>query len=173
MSKLLAAAGTLVILVVVNWAIYDKENHLAEGRVVYLELAPVDPRSLIQGDYMALRFAIDNRIHSALRQRSGSDGSLPGVSEGYVIVQLDQDKVASFQRLDSGDTALAGNEMKLYYRVRDGRIKFATNAFFFQEGHADRYEPARYGRFRVNEKGEPLLVALYDENREALGEALP
>jgi len=33
-------------------------THQARRQVVYLELAPVDPRSLIQGDYMALRFAL-------------------------------------------------------------------------------------------------------------------
>ncbi|WP_340367543.1 GDYXXLXY domain-containing protein, partial [Marinobacter azerbaijanicus] len=47
--------------------------------------------------------------------------------------------------------------------------RFATDAFFFQEGHAERYELARYGRFRVNERGEPLLVALHDEAFKELG----
>ncbi len=31
-------------------------------------------------------------------------------------------------------------------------------------------EPARYGRFRVNERGEPLLVALHGAELELLGE---
>ena len=48
-------------------------------------------------------------------------------------------------------------------------MRFATDAFFFQEGHAERYEPARYGRFRVNEDGEPLLVALHDSELNLLG----
>jgi len=44
--------------------------------------------------------------------------------------------------------------------VRHGRVKFATNAFYFQEGHADIYLPARYGRFRVDEDGKVLLAGL-------------
>ena len=57
---------TLAVLVVVNSAIWQKERHIAQGEVVYLELAPVDPRSLMQGDYMALNFALANRLQSEL-----------------------------------------------------------------------------------------------------------
>lgn len=170
MHKALAAIATLLILIAVNWAILDKEKHLAEGEVVYLELAPVDPRSLMQGDYMALRFAIGNRIRNALRQMP-EESLPPGAGNGYVVVQLDSNNVARFQRLGTSKEPLSNDEMRLYYRLRDGRIKFATNAFFFQEGHAERYEAARYGQFRVNDKGEPLLVALHDENLSVLGEA--
>lgn len=168
MHKSVAAIAALLILIGINWAILDKEKHLAEGEVVYLELAPVDPRSLMQGDYMALRFAIGNRIRSALSQLP-EESSPPEAGNGYVFVQLGSNNVARFQRLGSSEEPLASDEMRLYYRIRDGQIKFATNAFFFQEGHAERYETARYGQFRVNDKGEPLLVALHDENLSVLG----
>lgn len=170
MHKTLAAITTLLILIAVNWAIVGKEKHLVEGEVVYLELAPVDPRSLMQGDYMALRFAIGNRIRNALSQ-APEESSSPDAGGGYVIVKLDANNVARFQRLGTNRVPLASDEMRLYYRLRDGRIKFATNAFFFQEGHAERYEGARYGQFRVDDNGEPLLVALHDENLNVLGEA--
>src|SRR5690606_10833586 len=49
-------AGLLLILAVVNVGIWQRERILATGRTVVLALAPVDPRSLMQGDYMALRF---------------------------------------------------------------------------------------------------------------------
>ena len=58
--------ATLAVLVVVNSAIWQKERHIAEGEVVYLELAPVDPRSLMQGDYMALNFELSNDIQRTL-----------------------------------------------------------------------------------------------------------
>lgn len=170
MRKYLVAGATVLILIAVNWSIVAKEIHLREGEVVYLELAPVDPRSLMQGDYMALRFAIGNRIQNAL-SRQGAEGKAPYTGDGYVIVERGPDNIGHFQRLAARDEeALAGSEMRLYYRIRDGQVRFATNAFFFQEGHADRYESARYGQFRVNEKGEPLLVAMYDKDLNALGE---
>jgi uncharacterized membrane-anchored protein len=63
---------------------------------------------------------------------------------------------------------LADKEILLRYRVRDGAVKFATNAFFFQEGNAKIYQPARYGQFRVDAEGELLLVSLYDKDLKKL-----
>ncbi|MDR9436735.1 MAG: GDYXXLXY domain-containing protein [Thiohalophilus sp.] len=158
---------TLVVaLLVVNISIYDKEQHLAHGQVVYLELAPVDPRSLMQGDYMALRFQLQQKVYQAL-PKTVPDESRPWrqaitVADGLAVVKLDERKVATFEALYE-DQPLAENELLLQYRVRHGRIKFATNAFYFQEGHAGLYQDARYGRFRVDEQGELLLVGLNDE----------
>ncbi len=55
-------------------------------------------------------------------------------------------------------------QVALKYRVRNRTVKFATNAFFFEEGTASKYEKAKYGEFRVNSKGELLLVAMADAN---------
>jgi len=168
-NRIIVVAALVLILALVNGSIWVKERHLAEGEVVFLELAPVDPRSLLQGDYMALRFALVNRIWSAryARQHAGDERD---TADGYVIVRLDAQRVGHFQRLGSPTGALADDEMRLRYRLRNGEVQFATDAFFFQEGHAERYEPARYGQFRVNERGEPLLVALHDGELELLGE---
>ncbi|MCE7517014.1 GDYXXLXY domain-containing protein [Vreelandella titanicae] len=161
---------TVVVLVTVNWAVWQKERHLSEGEIVYLELAPVDPRSLMQGDYMALNFALGNQIQSALYQSERDEDSLKALN-GYVVVCLDEQRIAHFQRLDEG-TSLRDDEQRLRYRLRNGQVRFATDAFFFQEGHGERYEPARYGQFRVNTKGEPLLVALYNAELTKLGESV-
>ena len=173
-SRWIVIATALLVLAVVNWAIWQKEHHLADGEIVYLELAPVDPRSLIQGDYMALSFALADRIrmqraidrHAA--EATGSN-AIQAVANGSVVVRLDESSIAHFQRLDDG-TPLGDDERRLRYRLRHGDVRFATDAFFFQEGHAERFEPARYGQFRVNEHGELLLVALYDESLNRLGE---
>ena len=166
-ERIIVVAALVLILALVNWSIWSKERHLAEGEVVFLELAPVDPRSLMQGDYMALRFGLANRVWSA---RYASAGSERDAADGYVIVRLDVQRVGHFERLGSPAATLAEDEMLLRYRLRNGQVQFATDAFFFQEGHAGRYEPARYGQFRVDERGEPLLVALHDAELERLGE---
>ncbi|KAA0011968.1 GDYXXLXY domain-containing protein [Billgrantia pellis] len=168
-NKIVVVAATLLILAVVNWAIWAKERHLAEGEVIYLALAPVDPRSLMQGDFMALNFEVANRIQDALYDRH-SDSDESHVADGHVVVHLDARRVAHFQRLGAKEDVLAEDERRLRYRLRNGRVRFATDAFFFQEGHVERYELARYGRFRVNERGEPLLVSLHDDELEKLGE---
>jgi len=172
MAKKIVLVAAIIILGLVNWSIFGKEHHLAQGRIVYLELAPVDPRSLMQGDYMALRFKLANEVHGALPKAEKHHGWRQAVdaADGYVVVRLDARRVGSFQGLDTNQT-LAAEELRLRYRVRNGQVKFATNAFFFQEGHAQYYAPAKYGQFRVDDRGELLLVAMYDRDLKRLGPA--
>lgn len=168
MRKPLALVALVIVLVLVNLAIWHKEQQLAEGRLVLLELAPVDPRSLMQGDYMALRFAMGDAIYHALPKQDDENWP-PAVAaeDGRVVVRLDEHSVARFVARYEGQT-LAEGQLLLRYRIRHGNVKFATNAFFFQEGHAEFYENARYGAFRVDEDGELLLTDLHDELRQRI-----
>ena len=69
--------------------------------------------------------------------------------------------------LDSG--FVLGDGVWEGLRLRNGVVQFATNAFFFQEGTAARYESARYGEFRVGADGEMLLTGLRDADFQRLG----
>jgi uncharacterized membrane-anchored protein len=160
MRKWLAVLAGVAVLALANWTIFQRERHLAEGSVVLLPLAPVDPRSLMQGDYMALRFRLEVDAFGRGRHEDLKDGRL--------VVKVDERGVGSFVRRDGGE-ALAPGEQRLRYRVRGGRVKFATNAFFFQEGHGRYYARARYGEFRVSNAGELLLTHLRGEDLERLG----
>ena len=62
MRKYMVLIIGLFILGAVNVSIWHKEQLLANGKTVFLALAPVDPRSLMQGDYMALRFKLERDI---------------------------------------------------------------------------------------------------------------
>jgi uncharacterized membrane-anchored protein len=57
---------------------------------------------------------------------------------------------------------LAEREPRLRYRVRDGRVRLVTNAWFFEEGQGERYAAARFGEFRVDDDGEALLARMRD-----------
>ncbi|WP_413520212.1 GDYXXLXY domain-containing protein [Psychrobacter glacincola] len=182
----IALLGLLLILVVMTINVAKYETHLATGDTVLLALAPVDPRGFMQGDYMALSYALERDIFAALRPekpQSDLDNSenleslQPNFqpyepSQGYVIVKIDVNNVGRFVRLgDSNSDAnnnnnekLAANERAIYYRIRHGSVQLATNAFFFQEGHAKAFEAAEYGLFRINDKGEPLLTEMVDSN---------
>jgi uncharacterized membrane-anchored protein len=170
MSKKIALASLIVVLALVNWSIFAREKQLAEGGTIYLELAPVDPRSLMQGDYMALRFRLPGQVSRALSRRENSEDRRRDetASDGYVVVRLDERNIASFAGLYENQI-LSEEEVVVRYRVRNGEVRIATDAFFFQEGHGEYYESARYGQFRINDKGELLLTAMYDENLNKLG----
>ena len=159
---IIALLGLALVLVVMTMNIAKYENHLATGDTVLLALAPVDPRGFMQGDYMTLSYALERDVFAALNR---DPGSYPTNEDGYVIVALDNNKVAQFVRLAANQPKnLASNEMAIHYRIRNGAMQLATNAFFFQEGHGEAFEAAEYGLFRVNDKGEPLLTNLVDDD---------
>lgn len=163
MRKWLTLLCAVLILAVVNLNIWQNETLIKTGQTVLLELAPVDPRSLMQGDYMALRFAMAAAI----------SGALPNQSENVtdrVIVQLDAQRRASFVALEQ-QQALQADQLRLQFRLRNGDVKFATNAFFFQEGTGEMYEQAKYGLFRVGPDGALLLTHLVDAQLQTLGPA--
>ena len=159
----IALLGLALVLVVMTMNIAKYENHLATGDTVLLALAPVDPRGFMQGDYMTLSYALERDVFAALNR---DPGSYPTNEQGYVIVALDKHNVGQFVRLaaDNQPENLATNEMAIHYRIRNGSMQLATNAFFFQEGHGEAFEAAQYGLFRVNDKGEPLLTEMVDSN---------
>ena len=158
----IALLGLALVLVVMTINIAKYETHLATGDTVLLALAPVDPRGFMQGDYMTLSYALERDVFATLNR---DPGSYPTHAEGYVIVALDNNKVAQFVRLAANQPKnLATNEMTIHYRIRNGAMQLATNAFFFQEGHGEAFEVAEYGLFRVNDKGEPLLTDIVDSN---------
>ena len=189
----IALLGLALILGVMTMNIIKYESHLATGETVLLELAPVDPRGFMQGDYMALSYALERDIFATLRPEKPQDDldnseNLENLqpdfqpyqpSQGYVIVKLDANNVGHFVRLANSSNRndidnLAANERAIYYRIRHGSVQLATNAFFFQEGHAKAFEAAKYGLFRINDKGEPLLTEMVDDNFQIIkGKAEP
>ena len=162
MRKTFLIAAGVLMLAAVNWGIYSRERLLDSGRVVMLELAPVDPRSLMQGDYMALRFKAANDAFGPSRARSGESAN------GRLVVVVDERGVGAYARVDDG-SALAANEARIRYRIRNGQPKLATNAYFFAEGQGNAYAKARYGELRVAPDGEAILTRLRDEALLPLG----
>ena len=148
----LIVLGALLVFGALNFAIAGKERTIRDGEAVYLELVPVDPRSLMQGDYMALRFA----LAEALERANGKADVAPREGEvRFASAALDARRVAHL--------AGTGTAVRLRYRIRGGQVWLGTNAFFFEEGSAERFTAARYGEFRVDRaSGEAVLVGLRD-----------
>lgn len=161
MNKTWVAVLTLLItLALINTDIVLKERQLRTGQRLILSLVPVDPRSLMQGDYMDLRYAMSADIQAAL-----ADNNL---QEGLAVVQVNNKQQGQFLRLHHEGDDLASDEMLLYFRVRDARVKIASNAFFFEEGAGAEYAQAKYALLRVGNRHQPLLVQLLDENLQAI-----
>jgi uncharacterized membrane-anchored protein len=156
MKKILFWGTPLLVLVAVNLLIVTKEDTLARGHTMLLRLAPVDPRSLIQGDYMVLRYTMAREIPAAQLE-----------DKGCIVVSLAENDVAKFVRVHKGESLQTGDHL-LFYRSRGG-LRLGAESFMFQEGDADLYSKARYGELKVDKSGASVLVGLRGDDFKPLG----
>jgi uncharacterized membrane-anchored protein len=150
---------TVVILALVNTQIAGKERIVRDGATVLLALAPVDPRSLMQGDYMALRYALAGDVAEAANAAE--------VTDGEIVIEVDESGVARFVALHDGEPLASGQHL-LQFRVRGETVRLASDAFFFEEGQGETYARARFGELRVDTNGSAVLIGLRDQNVEPI-----
>ena len=157
-KKIMMWWGVFIILFF-NYNIYKKEQIKKSKDIVLLELAPVDPRSLMQGDYMRLNYTItnDSKIKVDLKSRK----------DGKVVIAPDKNNVAQFVRFYQGEK-LNDKEKLLSYYVSYSGVKIVPNTFMFQEGHAKFYDKAKYAIFKFNSDGKYLLTGLADKDRKEI-----
>lgn len=148
----------LLVLLVANAAIWQKENVIKNGTAVFVELAPADPRSLMQGDYMSLRFALP---------APSEDAAPPEASTPQLVARTDGRGVAQLLRFRD-QHPLAKGEFVINLVYKDGQWVLVTDAWYFKEGEAARWGKARYGEFRVGPDGRALLVGLRGPDLERL-----
>jgi len=153
----LAVLGLVVVLGAANYTIIQRQQVVDNGQPVLLKLRPVDPRSLMQGDYMVLRYAPELFPPRDVRDALDNQGAL--------VVALDENNVATFSRLNDG-SALRDNERLLRYKQVDenGQIRLGAESFFFEEGQADLFDDAEFGVLHVDAVGNSVLIGLADES---------
>ncbi|WP_421336016.1 GDYXXLXY domain-containing protein [Aeromonas veronii] len=155
----------LAILAGINATVWRYEHAMSSGEVVLLRLAPVDPRSLMQGDYMRLNYEIARELtnrDTRANQDKGSD---------TLVIRLDAHQVASLVA-DGKPDRLASDErlLQVHQSERQWQWQIGPDAYFFEEGTGEQYEAARYGEFRLQADGKTLLVGLRDEAYQPIGQ---
>jgi uncharacterized membrane-anchored protein len=147
------AVCAVAVLAVANFAIWQKESLIAHGQPVFVELAPADPRSLMQGDFMRLNFRMPFSVQQQL------DGDPLRAQRPHAVARRDGRNVLTLLRLDDGKP-LAADELRVELTPKGGDWILVTDAWFFREGEAQRWSGARFGEFRVDGNGRALLVGL-------------
>ena len=153
-KKIILAINLLLVLVFFVLSVLSKEATLANSRQILVQLAPVDPRSLMQGDYMALNYSITGRIWD-------NGGK-------YVVVKVDDDNVATFVRQQDDKTLNDGELLIRWTTNKRGRKSIGADNYFFQECTGDKYAVAHYGLLRVDSDGNCILVGLCDREKQMI-----
>lgn len=153
----------LAILAGINATVWRYEHAMSSGEVVLLRLAPVDPRALMQGDYMRLNYEIARELTSRDAQTTQNKGS------DTLVIRLDAHQVATLVA-DGKPDRLASDERLLQVHQSERQWQIGPDTYFFEEGTGEQYEAARYGEFRLQADGKTLLVGLRDEAYQPIGQ---
>ncbi len=117
----------LAILAGINATVWRYEYAMSSGEVVLLRLAPVDPRSLMQGDYMRLNYEIARELTSRDARATQDKGS------DTLVIRLDAHQVASLVA-DGKPDRLASDERLLQVHQSERQWQIGPDAYFFEEG---------------------------------------
>ncbi len=165
MRKAVLLATALLTLVLINYLIWDKESILRNGDLVLLPLAPVDPRSLMQGDYMVLSYRMPNTLPSADK----------AAAKGHLVIDVDEHRVATIKDFYVAGQSIEKSQRLIRYRMREqerfsrrNNISIGADSFFFQEGHRQSFERACFGELRLAASGKSVLVGLRDAERKPI-----
>jgi uncharacterized membrane-anchored protein len=159
-ERLGIVATAFLVAAAANVAIWQKEQLIAHGEPVFVRLAPVDPRSLMQGDYMRLDFAMPQQVLDGA-------GGLLDRGRPHVVARRDARNVVTLVRLHKGEP-LAPDELRIELTPMHGDWVLVSDAWSFPEGEGRRWGRARFGEFRVDASGRALLVGLRGANLEQL-----
>lgn len=170
--KMAIGLSLLAVLLAANGGIWQKEDLIARGQPVFVALAPVDPRSLMQGDYMRLNFRLPGTELNAnddAAVETGYTPSTPHLRQGraHLVAMRDAAGVATLIGWDNG-RPLAAGQFLIETTFKRGSPILVTDAWYFKEGEAERWSHARYGEFRVMPDGRALLVGMRGEKLEKL-----
>jgi uncharacterized membrane-anchored protein len=135
-----------------TFAVVSKEKLLSDGKLILLELAPKDSKSILQGDYMQLNYKMTRDLpYNDIPKR------------GYCVVKILPNGVGERVRLQKGRTPLNDNEWLIEYTNDKRRMNIGAESYFFQEGEAAKFGKAKYGGLKVDKFGNSVLVGLYDQ----------
>lgn len=149
-------------LVLIGAQIAKSEYILATGDLIKLELQPLDPRSLIQGDYVILSYSITPiELNENVKQNDKVQVILSPNEEGvykYTGVYKHKGEFNKEYRMTDTDVMINAR-----YNGWNGLI-YGIESFFVPEGTGREVERnARYAYVKVASNGDSILIELTEE----------
>lgn len=168
----------IALLGAVNYKVQQFEDVLATGKPVVLKIAPADPRSLMQGDYMVLNYAILSELQQSQfssesnesNETTGIDELSPSGKKAYILVHLDKNHVVTLCEAQSEiptDFKHCTPNVYLPIRYRGWSPELPSQDYFFAEGKGEYYAQSEYAEYRFKD-GILLLARLLDKDLKGL-----
>ena len=159
-KKILLIVNITILFVITGFSARKEESYKKSENYFYLELTPVDPRSLLQGNYMTLNYDITDKARDFIYNNRSYiyDGeneneveeirelrNLADAKKAYIAVRLDKDRVARYVKITKEKTDEKGL-LFIAYKTDGFNVNINANSYLFQEGTGDKYQNARYSK---------------------------
>ncbi|MBW3110234.1 GDYXXLXY domain-containing protein [Bacillus sp. MCCB 382] len=146
----------------IGYQVYSNETLLQNGETVILELEPVDPRSLLQGDYVELNYSISQLKDISIDDTRSVTIVLRKNTEGiheYSGIYRFHGKWNTPYKKKSGDVLLNGKVTSSW--DNNAQISYGIEHFFIPEGTGlNVQEKMKTAVVNVSNKGDGILVRL-------------
>ncbi|MCA0988362.1 GDYXXLXY domain-containing protein [Guptibacillus algicola] len=154
-----------LLLIVVMMAAFltyqgvQSEWTVRNGTEIKLKLAPIDPRSMLQGDYVRLSYDISNLDNASTERQEKINVVLRKNNEGYFeysgFYKVNGEWNNSYKPASS-DVLING------VLSGDGSVQYGIETFFIPEGTGNDYETMNYAFVRVGSNGNAILTELVE-----------
>ena len=141
-KKILIALNFIIVLILLFFSVMKEESY-KKRESFYLRLSPVDPRSLMQGDYMVLNYEIVDEAWNKIYNLQEEENKI--IKNGFIAVYLDKNNVAIFKDIVK-EPINDSNLLFISFKSNGYNLKINADTFFFQEGNAHLYENAKYSK---------------------------
>lgn len=166
-SRLLHKSPVLIIIVIilqlgyVGYHAAASESLLSKGTQVKLAIEPLDPRSLLQGDYVRINYSISTPPASVAKELE----SRRSLSRIKIVLRQGDDRVYVFDRLYKSGEALKDKEIIINGSLSGWQnIYYGIETYFVPEGTGTETEQnARFAYVKVGATGDALLEKLSKE----------
>lgn len=165
-KKILILLNILLMFSLTFMSAQKEESYKKREDYFYLRLSPVDPRSLMQGDYMILNYDITDRARSILYNiRYDYDHSLDD--------EKISDNIETIVTEEETDNNLENNTSPNYNELSPSDMQGNENTFeedinFFQNTNLKGQKPELeivYNKKELQDVKRAYLVVILDENR--------
>ncbi|MDA9446495.1 MULTISPECIES: GDYXXLXY domain-containing protein [Bradyrhizobium] len=169
-KAVLFAAAVLLQCVLLVLMVADRMQILREGTEVTLQTQPVDPRDLLRGDYVVLRYDISQLPAGALAGKT-ADARNPVV---FVKLAPNADGVYAAVSVHAESVPVTAPEVLIRGRVSHScgsnirtfcdrlTIKYGLESYFVPEGEGGKLEQAR------NQQKLRIVAAVLPSGRAAI-----
>nr|WP_176707822.1 GDYXXLXY domain-containing protein [Bacillus sp. FJAT-26390] len=166
-SRLLRRSPILIGIVIVLQLGYvgyhaaTSEALLASGTSIKLAIEPIDPRSILQGDYVRLGYSISTPPEHLAKEVE----SRRSLSRIKVVLREGDNGVYVFDRLYASGEKLASKEIVINGSSSGWRtINYGIETYFVPEGTGTETEQnARFAYVKIGKKGDAMLERLSKE----------